>query len=125
MGRLIYCAETEAGVIGYIAGCSFDNIFKDLVGIINTYNHAVESHNYWMNTKIFSSPKDNKQEFHNAIAKAAQNSGDTIYSQSMKKAAFQIDVIKRYVENAAESLDDVTKRRVIKKLNTRLSKMIK
>lgn len=125
MSRLSYCANTEEAVYNGIKNNSINSLLEDLKGLINNYNYSYKYNEYWLNVKPFENPKGNQQAFHNLIVNDAQKTKSTIYGETMKQVKMQISVVVKVINEKVENLDDKTKRRVLKKIDTRVSKMIK
>lgn len=129
MSRISFCVSSKEQIkkmfyerLTY--NWSINEIFLDLMGVINQYNYCINEHNRWI-----KAPKDvvlnNKtmQKLFNVVSTSAKETGKTIYSEQAENAKMQIDGITEAIIEYANTLNEKSKNSLIKKLNTRLNKM--
>lgn len=129
MAKMIFCIKDKEQMIDMVKNDveKYNNIEQwliNLVKVINEYNYDIKQHNMWLNTNPAVCKNKNVENWYNAIAENIQQTCDSIYLKLASTAKFQIEAIYEVISDYASNKDEKIKKSMLRKLETRMNKMI-
>lgn len=130
MARTVICVKDSQALYKMVINDidkykNYKSWIDTLQNVINEYTYSIKQHNMWMNAKPIT-VKGNKglQTMYNGIAAETQKTGKSIYSDSADRAKWQAEAIVKAISDKVNEEDAKTQKSVLKKIETRMKKMM-
>ena len=103
---------------------TIDEAIKELGIFVQGYKKYEKSHNYWVNFKPFENPKPGPQFWANGIHKQeVEHPEKSIYIDGMNTQKKQFIALEKAIIKFISNLSEKEQNKIIKKINTRKSKI--
>ena len=103
---------------------TIDEAIKELGIFVQGYKKNEKQHNYWVNFKPFDNPKDTPQRWANSIHFASiEKLEESIYVKGMKTQQLQFEALEKAIIRFISNLPEKEQSKIVKKINTRKSKI--
>ena len=103
---------------------TIEEAIKELGVFVQGYKKNEKEHNYWVNFKPFENPKDAPQRWANSIYFATiERPEESLYVKGMKTQQLQFEALEKAILRFISNLSEKEQNKIIKKINTRKSKM--
>ena len=103
---------------------TIDEAIKELGIFVQGYKKNEKFHNYWVNFKPFKNPKPGPQSFANGIHKSeVEHPEKSLYIKGMETQKKQFIALENAIIKFISNLPEKEQNKIIKKINTRKSKI--
>ena len=103
---------------------TIEEAIKELGVFVQGYKKNEKEHNYWVNFKPFENPKDAQQRWANSIHfSTIERPEESLYVKGMKTQQLQFEALEKAILRFIYNFPEKEQIKIIKKINTRKSKM--